>query len=76
MANVGDSLRRLYCLQHRIYNLLVIDPRALTRRPGVTDRRYRSVNEYTLDPRLRPAERQTVTRYMLTNMSGFLTTLE
>ena len=23
MANVGDSLRRLYCLQHRIYNLLV-----------------------------------------------------
>ena len=25
MANVGDSLRRLYCLQHRIYNLLVHD---------------------------------------------------
>jgi len=22
VANVGDSLRRLYCLQHRIYNLL------------------------------------------------------
>jgi len=45
VANVGDSLRRLYCLQHRIYNLLAFTRgqahrirRALRRDSGSVER--------------------------------------